>query len=87
MARIEGCCLCGGVRYSADAEPVFVEVCHGTDCQKFSGSVFATLVGALAVALKLTGTMKTFTRLVDSGTVPSPDPASSAKWMRDPVWR
>jgi len=34
MAHIEGGCLCGKVRYSADAEPVFVGVCHCADCQR-----------------------------------------------------
>jgi hypothetical protein len=63
MAGIEGGCLCGRVRYSADAEPTFVGVCHCTDCQKFTGSAFATVVGVPATALKL----KTFTKLGDSG--------------------
>jgi hypothetical protein len=67
MAGIDGGCLCGRVRYSADTEPTFVGVCHCTDCQKFSGSAFATVVGVPATALKLTGTVKTFTKLGDSG--------------------
>jgi hypothetical protein len=44
MAHIEGGCLCGRVRYSAEAEPTFAGVCHCTDCQKFSGSAFATVL-------------------------------------------
>lgn len=67
MAHIEGGCLCGRVRYSADAEPAFVSVCHCTDCQKFSGSAFATVVGVPASALRVTGTLKTFTKVGDSG--------------------
>jgi hypothetical protein len=67
MAGIEGGCLCGRVRYNAEAEPTFVGVCHCTDCQKFSGSAFATVVGIPATALKLTGAVKTFTKLGDSG--------------------
>jgi len=67
MAHIEGGCLCGRVRYSADAEPAFVGVCHCTDCQKFCGSAFATVVGVAAASLKLTGTVKTFTKPGDSG--------------------
>ena len=67
MAQIEGGCLCGRVRYSADAEPAFVGVCHCTDCQKFSGSAFATVVGVPAAALRVTGTLKTFTKVGDSG--------------------
>jgi hypothetical protein len=67
MARIEGGCLCGRVRYSAAAEPAFVGLCHCTDCQKFSGSAFATVVAVPAAALEVTGTLKTFTKPGDSG--------------------
>ena len=48
MAHIEGGCFCDRVRYNAVAEPTFVGVCHRTDCQKFSGSAFATVVGVLS---------------------------------------
>src|SRR5919206_2098003 len=65
MARIEGGCLCGKVRYSADAEPVFVGVCHCADCQRFTGSAFATVVAV--PALKVTGTLRTFTKPGDTG--------------------
>jgi hypothetical protein len=67
LAHIEGGCLCGRVHYSADAEPAFVSVCHCTDCQKFSGSAFATVVGVPAPALSVTGTLKTFTKVGDCG--------------------
>ncbi len=67
MAHIEGGCLCGQVRYSADADPAFVGVCHCNDCQKFTGSAFATVVAVPASALKVTGTLKTFTKSGDSG--------------------
>jgi hypothetical protein len=67
MTEIEGGCLCGQVRYSSDAEPVFVGICHCTDCQKFSGSAFATVVALPAAALKVAGTLKTFTKPGDSG--------------------
>jgi hypothetical protein len=67
MAHLEGGCLCGKVRYSADAEPIFVGVCHCTDCQKISGSAYSTVLGIPADALKVTGTTKTFTKPGDSG--------------------
>jgi hypothetical protein len=67
MAHIEGGCLCGRVRYGAHAEPVFVGVCHCTDCQRFTGSAFATVVALPAAALKITGTLKTFTKSGDTG--------------------
>jgi hypothetical protein len=67
MAHIEGGCLCGQVHYRAEAEPAFVGVCHCSDCQKFSGSAFVTVVGVPRPALQLTGTLKTFTKPGDSG--------------------
>lgn len=67
MARIEGGCLCGNVRYQADTEPAFIGVCHCRDCQHFTGSAFATVVGVQASSLELTGTLKTFTKQGDSG--------------------
>lgn len=38
MARIEGSCLCGSVRYESDAEPAMVINCYCRTCQKNSGS-------------------------------------------------
>lgn len=67
MARIEGGCLCGKVRYSSDVEPAFVGVCHCNDCQKFTGSAFSTVMALPAPAFKVTGTLKTFTKIGDSG--------------------
>jgi hypothetical protein len=67
MPHIEGGCLCGRVRFSADAEPAFVGVCHCKDCQKFTGTAYATVVGIPAATLKVTGTTKTFTKNGDSG--------------------
>ena len=58
---------CGQVHYVAEAEPTFVGLCHCTDCQKFSGSAFTTVVALPAAALKVTGPLKTFTKPGDSG--------------------
>ena len=38
MAKITGGCLCGAVRYTAEAEAASATVCHCRDCQKFTGS-------------------------------------------------
>lgn len=67
MARLDGGCLCGRARYRVDVEPAFVGVCHCSDCQRFSGSAFSTVIGIPATALKLTGVVKTFTKVGDSG--------------------
>jgi hypothetical protein len=67
MAHFEGGCLCGKVRFSADADPLFVGICHCKDCQQFTGSAFATVVAVPAQALKVTGALKTFTKPGDTG--------------------
>jgi hypothetical protein len=44
MSNIVGGCLCGGVRYEGEAEPVLTAVCHCTHCQKQTSSAFSVLV-------------------------------------------
>jgi hypothetical protein len=39
MTRIAHCC-CGSLRAEAIGEPVLVHVCHCTECQRRTGSVF-----------------------------------------------
>jgi hypothetical protein len=65
--EITGGCLCGAVRYTADADPTSATVCHCTDCQKFTGSAFAALVLVSKEALALSGTLKTFSSRGGSG--------------------
>ena len=60
-------CLCGAVRYTAEGDPTSVTVCHCRDCQKFTGSAFATLVRVPKEALTIEGTLKTFTSIGGSG--------------------
>lgn len=67
MSAIKGGCLCGAVRYSASADPVFLGLCHCRDCQKFSGGSFATIVSVSKPAVSLQETLSTFTKPGDSG--------------------
>ena len=67
MPTITGGCLCGKIRYSADAEPAFVGLCHCHDCQKFTGSAFAAVIGLPKSAVTVTGALKGFTKQGDSG--------------------
>lgn len=67
MPTITGGCLCGKIRYNADAEPTFVGLCHCQDCQKFTGSAFAAMIGLAKSALTITGSLKSFTKRGDSG--------------------
>jgi hypothetical protein len=65
--KLEGGCLCGKVRYSAEAEPIFVGVCHCTNCQKSSGTAFNAVIAVPKPAVNLTGTVKTYEGRGDTG--------------------
>jgi hypothetical protein len=52
---ITGRCLCGGVTYSIDAEPVVQAACHCTDCQRQTGNPFSVIVGVPRAALQAEG--------------------------------
>lgn len=67
MGSVTGGCLCGKVRYNAEADPVFIGVCHCRNCQKESGSAFAIVVGVPQTALIVQGELKTYTDKGDSG--------------------
>ena len=52
---LTGRCLCGGVTYSADAEPVVQAVCHCADCQRQTGNPFSVIVGVPRASLSVEG--------------------------------
>ena len=62
-----GGCLCGQVRYTIAADPLFTGICHCTNCQKQSGAAFSVNVGVQAAALAVNGTLKTYVDHGDSG--------------------
>jgi hypothetical protein len=65
--EIKGGCLCGAVRYTADADPSSATICHCRDCQKFTGSAFAALVLVTKDKLTIDGELKTYTSIGGSG--------------------
>ena len=65
--EIKGGCLCGAVRYTAEADPTSATVCHCRDCQKFTGSAFAALVRVAKDAATIEGTLKTVSSIGGSG--------------------
>jgi hypothetical protein len=52
---ITGRCLCGGVTYSVDAEPVIQAACHCADCQRQTGNPFSVIVGVPRAAFNVEG--------------------------------
>ena len=67
MASLQGGCLCGKVRYTVSADPVFAGVCHCKDCQKGSGSAFSMVMAVPEPGLAITGATTTYASLADSG--------------------
>ena len=67
MANFEGGCLCGAVRYAAQAEPIYSGVCHCTNCQKHTGSAFSCVVAVPKPTLVITGETREFRHKGDSG--------------------
>jgi hypothetical protein len=63
-----GGCLCGAVRYECAAPPVMTGACHCRDCQRNSGSAFATLMIFMKEAVAVAGdALACFTHAGDSG--------------------
>ena len=68
--KIDGGCFCGHVTYEAEVDPDAVFICHCTDCQIHSGTAYGVVVGILDEEFHLlSGTLKAFEKLADSGTV------------------
>jgi hypothetical protein len=65
--KISGKCLCGKLTYEADADPNLVCVCHCKDCQRQTGTAFATLVIIPRDTFKMDGERRTFTQAGGSG--------------------
>jgi hypothetical protein len=64
---LTGSCLCGAVRYEANAEPVFSGHCHCSDCQKESGGGHATIAAVPDATVRISGPTAHFSKPGDSG--------------------
>jgi hypothetical protein len=67
MPEMRGGCLCGQIRYSANAEPAFLAVCHCKNCQKQAGTAFSIVIGIPKSAMSIDGQLKTYRDTGDSG--------------------
>ncbi|NHO67584.1 hypothetical protein G8770_18720 [Aestuariicella hydrocarbonica] len=67
---MSGQCTCGDVRYPLTAAPMFEHGCHGSWCQRETGSAFAlnALIESSTVKL-LSGALATTQRPSSSGDV------------------
>jgi hypothetical protein len=67
--KVTGGCHCGQVTYEAEVDPGTVRVCHCTDCQKLTGTVYRATVASLPGTFVLkSGTPKTYIKTAESGT-------------------
>ena len=65
-----GGCACGAIRYECSAEPLFSANCHCRDCQRASGSAFASVLSVPKTALILTKSTPKYHRVIaDSGQI------------------
>jgi hypothetical protein len=64
----EGGCQCGEVRYRLTGAPVWLTVCHCSECKRQSGGTFGMSMRMHAADVMLVkGELKCWTRTADSG--------------------
>jgi hypothetical protein len=64
-----GGCMCGAIRYECSADPLLALNCHCRDCQRSTGSAFASVLAVPKDALKITGEPKYYDVKADSGNM------------------
>ena len=67
MAKIEGGCLCGNIRYKSEADPLVTVLCNCINCQKQSGGAYSLNVVLPKGSLEVQGEMTTYVDTGDSG--------------------
>ena len=66
--QVTGNCHCGHITYEAEVDPATVRVCHCTDCQKLTGTVFRAAIPSLPGTFVLkSGTPTIYTKTGSSG--------------------
>ena len=67
MAKIEGGCLCGQIRYRSDVEPLMVAICHCKNCQRQSGASYSVSFIVPKGAINIDGELTLYADTGDSG--------------------
>lgn len=60
MSNIVGGCLCGNIRYTCEAEPMMMAICHCKNCQKQTSTSFSILVAVPKGSLKIEGELSAY---------------------------
>jgi hypothetical protein len=67
-----GGCACGAIRYECSATPIFALNCHCRDCQRATGTAYASVLRVSAKAFRVTqGEPRFYTVTADSGNTVS----------------
>lgn len=69
QTKFTGGCLCKAVRYECSAEPIAMGNCHCRDCQQATGSAYASVLLVPQSALTITGEVKYYDVIGDSGGI------------------
>jgi len=62
-----GGCMCGAIRYECSAPPLLMGNCHCRDCQRATGTAFASAILVPRDAVTITGDVKYYDVTGDSG--------------------
>ncbi|MEM1198292.1 MAG: GFA family protein [Pseudomonadota bacterium] len=66
--KIDGGCHCGAIAYEAELDLDRVAICHCSDCQSLSGSVYRTVAIVAGDTFEITkGRPKEYVKVGDSG--------------------
>ncbi len=67
--QVTGACHCGCITYEAEVDPATVRICHCTDCQKLTGTVYRASIASLPGTFVLTrGMPRIYIKTAASGT-------------------
>ena len=67
MTSITGGCLCGQVRYTITAAPLWSGICHCPDCKRYTGSAFEPFMVIPIASFSPQGELKSFEKPGSSG--------------------
>jgi hypothetical protein len=69
IMKIDGGCHCGYITYEAEVDPERVSICHCSDCQMLTGTVFRTSIRATDGTFKiLSGEPTVYVKIAESGS-------------------
>ncbi|WP_427158061.1 GFA family protein [Aliinostoc sp. HNIBRCY26] len=69
VTKFTGSCLCGSVRYECSAPPIVMGNCHCRDCQRATGSAYASALLVPQSAVTIIGDVKYHEVIGDSGSI------------------